>query len=114
MCHYAPPLGPAFISQIKENYFPTRSVAMIKNQFSSKRIQELIKAEHASEANTAVTTHNSTQLPRTHHLTKAKRSMNIGSGAFASRRLSRNGSRAATNDFTIPLCESLLLVVGVL
>ena len=65
MCHYAPPLGPAFISQIKENYFPTRSVDMIKNQFSSKRFQELIKAEHASEANTAVTTHNSTQLKLT-------------------------------------------------
>ena len=63
MCHYAPPLGPAFISQIKENYFPTRSVDKIKNQFSSKRFQELIKAER--EANTAVTTHNSTQLKLT-------------------------------------------------
>jgi len=29
---------------------------MIKNQFKNKRFQDVIKAEHASEANTAVTT----------------------------------------------------------
>ena len=60
----APP-RPPLISQIKEKHFPTRSVGMIKNQFNKKRFQDVIKAEHASEANTAVTTHNSTQL-RTH------------------------------------------------
>ena len=51
----APP-RPPLISQIKEKHFPTRSVAMIKNQFYNKRFQDVIKAEHASEANTAVTT----------------------------------------------------------
>jgi len=46
---------------------------MIKHQFNSKRFRELIKAERASEANTAGTTHNSTQLK----LTKVKLSMNM-------------------------------------
>ena len=59
----APP-RPPLISQIKEKHFPTRSVAMIKNQFNNKRALPRRDQGGARERgeHSGHNRHNSTQL----------------------------------------------------